>query len=91
MAASPTLAQPFRSSLAVACRSGTLAYRMCGTAASGRCRGKTGTLSGVSALSGYCPVSGGRTIVFSFLMNGVGNSGAHILQNRMAAAIAAYG
>ena len=91
MAASPSLAQPFRSSLAVACRSGTLAFRMCGTAASGRCRGKTGTLSGVSALSGYCPVSGGRTIAFSFLMNGVGNSGAHILQNRMAAAIAAYG
>ena len=33
---------------------GTVADRMNGTAADGRCRTKTGTLIGVSALSGYC-------------------------------------
>ncbi|MDX6649562.1 MAG: hypothetical protein QOJ97_1513 [Solirubrobacteraceae bacterium] len=84
------LAAPFRASLAVACVSGTLAGRMCGTRASGRCRGKTGTLSNVSALSGYCDVSGNRTIAFSILMNRVDVSGARSLQNRMGAAIAAY-
>ena len=90
MASSRRLATPFRNSLAVACRSGTLASRMCGTAASGRCRGKTGTLSGVSALSGYCALPTGRTVAFSFLMNGVSVTGARRLQNAMAAAIARY-
>jgi D-alanyl-D-alanine carboxypeptidase/D-alanyl-D-alanine-endopeptidase (penicillin-binding protein 4) len=84
------LAVPFRGSLAVGCRSGTLAGRMCGTRASGRCRGKTGTLTGVSALSGYCDVGGERVIAFSILMNGVSAGGARSLQDRMAAAIASY-
>jgi D-alanyl-D-alanine carboxypeptidase/D-alanyl-D-alanine-endopeptidase (penicillin-binding protein 4) len=82
-------AAPFRESLAVACRSGTLAGRMCRTAASQRCRGKTGTLFGVSALSGYCDLRD-RKLAFSILMNGVNVSGARTLQNRMAAAIASY-
>jgi D-alanyl-D-alanine carboxypeptidase/D-alanyl-D-alanine-endopeptidase (penicillin-binding protein 4) len=90
MANAGSLTEPFRASLAVACRSGTLASRMCGSAASGRCRGKTGTLTGVSALSGYCTLPGGRTIAFSFLMNGVDVYGARSLQNRMAIAIARY-
>ena len=85
-----TLAVPFRASLAVACRSGTLAGRMCRTRASGRCRGKTGTLSGVSALSGYCDVGGDRVLAFSILMNRVNVSGARALQDRMGAAIASY-
>jgi D-alanyl-D-alanine carboxypeptidase/D-alanyl-D-alanine-endopeptidase (penicillin-binding protein 4) len=90
MAASGPSADAFKGSLAVACRSGTLAGRMCGTAAAGRCRGKTGTLSNVSALSGYCTLAAGRTIAFSFLMNGVDVYGARSLQNRMASAIARY-
>lgn len=90
MNATAELAPPFRGSLAVACVSGTLAGRMCGTRASGRCRGKTGTLSYVSALSGYCYLSAGRTLAFSILMNNVNVSGARSLQNRMGAAIAAY-
>ena len=80
----------FYNSLAVAGRSGTLAYRMRGTAAAGRCRGKTGTLAGVSALSGYCESVGGRRIAFSILMNRVSASGARRLQNAMAVAIARY-
>jgi D-alanyl-D-alanine carboxypeptidase/D-alanyl-D-alanine-endopeptidase (penicillin-binding protein 4) len=90
MSRSSRLGSAFRSSLAVACRSGTLASRMCGTRASGRCRGKTGTLFGVSALSGYCDVSSGHVIAFSLLMNGVSVSAARRVQNAMAAAIAAY-
>jgi D-alanyl-D-alanine carboxypeptidase/D-alanyl-D-alanine-endopeptidase (penicillin-binding protein 4) len=80
----------FDGSLAGACRSGTLGGRMCGTAASGRCRGKTGTLPGVSALSGYCTARSGHTIAFSILMNGVDISRARLRQDNMAAAIAAY-
>jgi D-alanyl-D-alanine carboxypeptidase/D-alanyl-D-alanine-endopeptidase (penicillin-binding protein 4) len=90
MAFSTTAGLAFRGSLAVACRSGTLASRMCGTPAAGRCQGKTGTLGGVSALSGYCSPPGGGTVVFSFLMNGVNVTGARRLQNTMAAAIARY-
>ncbi len=86
---STDLAPAFRRSLGVACRSGTIGGRMCGTAAAGRCRAKTGTLSNVSALSGYCDLSD-RVIAFSILMNNVSVSGAHTLQDRMAAAIARY-
>jgi D-alanyl-D-alanine carboxypeptidase/D-alanyl-D-alanine-endopeptidase (penicillin-binding protein 4) len=80
----------FERSLSVAGRSGTLAGRMNGTAAAGRCRGKTGTLPGVSALSGYCDSRSGHTIAFSFLMNRVGVSAARSLQDSMAIAIARY-
>ena len=43
---------------------------MNGTAADGRCRTKTGTLIGVSALSGYCRAGHG-VVAFSILMNSV--------------------
>ena len=71
---------------------GTLSNRMEGTAAEGRCRAKTGTISGVSALSGYCDLAAGP-IVFSILMNGIGSNytGARNLQDRMVVAIARYG
>jgi len=90
MRRTPAVASAFAGSLAVAGRSGTLYARMRGTAASGRCRGKTGTLFGASALSGYCTAIGGRTLGFSILMNRVNVSSARSLQDRMAAAIAAY-
>jgi D-alanyl-D-alanine carboxypeptidase/D-alanyl-D-alanine-endopeptidase (penicillin-binding protein 4) len=61
---------------------------MCGTPASGNCRGKTGTLPGVSALSGYCRARNGHTIAFSILMNGVDVGRARFRQDNMAAAIA---
>jgi D-alanyl-D-alanine carboxypeptidase/D-alanyl-D-alanine-endopeptidase (penicillin-binding protein 4) len=59
-------------------------------AAHGRCRAKTGTLSNVSALSGYCTSRSGRTIVFSILMNYVSTTGARKLQDRMAQAMAGF-
>jgi serine-type D-Ala-D-Ala carboxypeptidase/endopeptidase (penicillin-binding protein 4) len=79
----------FFASLAVAGRDGTLADRMESGPARGRCRGKTGTLSNVSALSGYCTARSGDVYAFSILMNGVYPSGARALQDRMAQAIAA--
>jgi serine-type D-Ala-D-Ala carboxypeptidase/endopeptidase (penicillin-binding protein 4) len=80
-------------SLAVAGRSGTLARRMRGTAARGRCHAKTGTLNGVSALSGYCfqgAEDADHAVVFSLLMNRVDVNRAHFVQDRMAALIARF-
>jgi D-alanyl-D-alanine carboxypeptidase/D-alanyl-D-alanine-endopeptidase (penicillin-binding protein 4) len=78
------------SSLAVAGRSGTLARRMRGTAAQDNCFGKTGTIVGVSALSGYCDTGGGRLIAFSILQSKVSIARAHVAQDRIAALVARY-
>jgi D-alanyl-D-alanine carboxypeptidase/D-alanyl-D-alanine-endopeptidase (penicillin-binding protein 4) len=87
------LRDAFVDSLAVAGQSGTLANRMRHTAASGRCHAKTGTLDGVSALSGYCFKGGDdadHAVVFSILNNSVDVNRAHMIQDRMAALIARY-
>jgi D-alanyl-D-alanine carboxypeptidase/D-alanyl-D-alanine-endopeptidase (penicillin-binding protein 4) len=84
------VAAPFDASLAVAGRSGTLARRMRGTAAAGRCRAKTGTLHDVSALAGFCDTRGGQRVAFAFLMNYVWPGSARVLQDRMTAALARY-
>jgi D-alanyl-D-alanine carboxypeptidase/D-alanyl-D-alanine-endopeptidase (penicillin-binding protein 4) len=82
----------FFDSLPIAGVDGTLETRMDDTAAEGNCSAKTGTLSGVSALSGYCQVAGGHLVVFSILMNEVqgGNAPPRAAQDRMTAAIASY-
>jgi D-alanyl-D-alanine carboxypeptidase/D-alanyl-D-alanine-endopeptidase (penicillin-binding protein 4) len=81
--------EDFVSDLALAGREGTVAERMHGTAAYGRCRLKTGTLTGVSNLSGYCFNADGREMIFSVLMAGVGNlDTAHYEQDKIAAAVA---
>lgn len=83
--------EDFIQDLAVTGKEGTVADRMHGTAAYGRCRTKTGTLTGVSNLSGYCFNKSGRTMTFSILMSGVSNlTLAHLDQDRIAAAVAGY-
>ena len=82
-------ARAFRNSLPVAGKEGTVADRMRGTAAEGNCATKTGTLDGVSALSGYCN-AGVDTIAFSVLNNSVDVGAARVAQDRIAAAIARY-
>jgi D-alanyl-D-alanine carboxypeptidase/D-alanyl-D-alanine-endopeptidase (penicillin-binding protein 4) len=62
---------------------------MRGTPAAGRCRGKTGTIIGVSNLVGMCDTPGGR-VAFAWLMNRVDPFGARRLQDRMTAALARY-
>jgi D-alanyl-D-alanine carboxypeptidase/D-alanyl-D-alanine-endopeptidase (penicillin-binding protein 4) len=85
------LGEEFISDLALSGREGTVATRMRGTAAEARCRVKTGTLTGVSNLSGYCFGADGRETIFSILMGSAGDIGyAHSQQDRIAAAIAAY-
>jgi serine-type D-Ala-D-Ala carboxypeptidase/endopeptidase (penicillin-binding protein 4) len=81
----------FIQDLALAGKEGTVDGRMRGTAAYGRCRTKTGTLTGVSNLSGYCFNKSGRIMAFSVLMNSVNNlTLAHLDQDRIAGAVAGY-
>jgi serine-type D-Ala-D-Ala carboxypeptidase/endopeptidase (penicillin-binding protein 4) len=82
---------PFVDSLPIAGQDGTLFDRMRRGAAKFRCRGKTGTLSNVSALSGYCEAETGDNYAYSILMNGVYPTGARRLQDRMLQAIAKLG
>lgn len=84
------VAGAFEGSLAVAGRTGTIRKRMRGTAAQDRCKGKTGTLIGVSALAGLCEAAGGHTIAFAMLMNRTNVARAHGVQDRVSAAIARY-
>ncbi len=79
-----------RSSLAVAGHTGTLAKRMRHTGASGRCQGKTGTLTGVSNLVGYCNAADGHTLAFAIFTDGVSTEAAHVFQDHMAITIADY-
>ncbi|MGN6557316.1 MAG: D-alanyl-D-alanine carboxypeptidase/D-alanyl-D-alanine endopeptidase [Solirubrobacterales bacterium] len=86
-----SVGEDFTQDLALAGHEGTVADRMHGTAAYGRCRTKTGTITGVSNLSGYCFNKSGRVMAFSVLMNGVSNlTLAHLDQDRIAGAVAGY-
>src|SRR5262249_39727354 len=85
-----TLGASLRSDLAVAGRTGTLSRRMRHTTAAGRCQGKTGTLTGVSNLVGYCQAVGGHLLAFAIFTDGVTVEAAHTLQDHMAITIASY-
>ncbi|MBQ0049396.1 MAG: D-alanyl-D-alanine carboxypeptidase/D-alanyl-D-alanine-endopeptidase [Bacteroidales bacterium] len=67
-------------SLPIAGVDGTLGSRMRGTAAHNNVRAKTGTVRGVSTLSGYLTASNGHFLAFSILVNEVGSSqtGRHL-------------
>jgi len=80
----------FRASLAAPGEWGTLQHRMTATTARGACRAKTGTLIGVSALSGYCLDPAGHTIAFSLLENGVCAVCAKKLEDQMVPMLARY-
>jgi serine-type D-Ala-D-Ala carboxypeptidase/endopeptidase (penicillin-binding protein 4) len=77
-----------REHMAVAGRTGTLASRMRNTAAAGRCQGKTGTLTGVSNLVGYCQSSDGHLLAFAIFTDAVAIEAAHIFQDHMAITLA---
>lgn len=69
IAANPTHAERFRSTLPVAGVSGTLANRMKGTPAEGRVAAKTGSLSNVRSIAGYLTTAAGEPMVFAILVN----------------------
>ena len=68
MAQSPH-AESYQKSLAIAAEKGTLSNRFQDTAVAGKLQGKTGTLSGSSALSGYLDNPNFEPLVFSILVN----------------------
>ena len=86
--AGTSLGTVLRSSMAVAGHTGTLALRMRGTRAAGNCQGKTGTLTGVSNLAGYCRTANGHTIAFAVFTDGISIELAHVVQDQIAISIA---
>ena len=64
-----SIGDDFREALAVAGVDGSLKNRMKDTAAMDNLRAKTGTLTGVSCLSGYVRTRDGEPLVFSIMMN----------------------
>ena len=85
-----------RASLPVAARDGTLVHRMVGQPPAGRLRAKTGSLTGVAALSGLVdpvgyPAAGGPEVSFSLLANDLRTDAAGVgLEDRVAAILASY-
>ncbi len=59
----------FVEGLAVAGETGTLERRFVETAAAGNLRAKTGTITGIRALSGIMTTAGGRTVFFSAIVD----------------------
>ena len=80
----------FRAALPIAGRSGTLATRMRRTSAQDRCQAKTGTLSNVSALAGYCRTPNGHVLAFAFIENLVYTPTAKAAEDRLTVALARY-
>ncbi|WAT29962.1 D-alanyl-D-alanine carboxypeptidase/D-alanyl-D-alanine endopeptidase [Pseudomonas sp. GXZC] len=68
---------------------GSLRYRLRGTAAENNLHAKTGSMAGVSSLSGYITDAQGRRLVFSMISNNYLSSAAPIraLENRVALAL----
>jgi D-alanyl-D-alanine carboxypeptidase/D-alanyl-D-alanine-endopeptidase (penicillin-binding protein 4) len=88
----PLMAE-FVGALPVAARDGTIRWRMEGTDAAGRLRAKTGTLTGVSSLSGYAESRGGERLAFAILVNDHPGRTAEAVRavDALAAAVAAAG
>ena len=58
-------------SLPIAGMDGTLEKRMSNTAADGNVHAKTGTLTGISSLAGYCEAENGQQLCFSIINQGI--------------------
>ncbi|WP_338489724.1 D-alanyl-D-alanine carboxypeptidase/D-alanyl-D-alanine-endopeptidase [Pseudomonas trivialis] len=71
---------------------GSLRYRLRGTAAANNLHAKTGSMAGVSSLSGYITDAGGRRLVFSMISNNYVSDAAPIraLENRLAVALSQW-
>ncbi len=86
----PQLINTFMQSLAISGQVGTLSYRLTTNGLAGHVYGKTGTINGVSTLSGYLALPGKPTITFAIMMNGVHRNfnAARAVQDQIVQAIA---
>lgn len=71
-------ASVFRESLPIAGVDGTLERRMRDTAAANSFRGKTGTLTGANALSGYVTTKRGQVVIVSLMGNNYAGAGRDV-------------
>jgi D-alanyl-D-alanine carboxypeptidase/D-alanyl-D-alanine-endopeptidase (penicillin-binding protein 4) len=71
---------------------GSLRYRLRGTPAQNNLHGKTGSMSGVSSLSGYVTDAHGRRLAFSMVTNNYVVAGEQVkaLENRVAVALSRW-
>jgi D-alanyl-D-alanine carboxypeptidase/D-alanyl-D-alanine-endopeptidase (penicillin-binding protein 4) len=68
---------------------GTLASRMKGTPAAGNVHAKSGTLTGVTALSGYVKDDTGQPLIFSIMFNGYQGGAPKDIEDKIAVRLAA--
>jgi D-alanyl-D-alanine carboxypeptidase/D-alanyl-D-alanine-endopeptidase (penicillin-binding protein 4) len=87
---STTVGRELDSSLPAVGVSGTAARIGTSTPARGRCIAKTGTLTDVTNLAGYCHSVGGHELAFALFLDGPSNDRARGLMSRMVEAIASY-
>ena len=71
---SPSIRSHLVPALPVAGIDGTLKDRMKKTAAAGNVRAKTGTLTGISSLAGYCTAANGHDLCFAIINQGIMNT-----------------
>jgi len=86
-------AADFIGSLALAGADGTIGHRMEGGLAERFVRAKTGSLQGISCLSGYAGAPGRPPLAFAIFMNNLGDAataGARKAQDTIAEALVAY-
>lgn len=77
-------------SLPIAGDDGTLKKRMHSGNAAGNVRAKTGTLTGISSLAGYCTAANGHTLCFAIINQGIRSQRqAHAFQDRVCQALCA--
>ena len=67
----PSISKALIASLPVAGVDGTLKSRMLKTPAQGNVRAKTGTLTGISSLAGYCTAPNGHELAFAIINQGI--------------------
>lgn len=70
---------------------GTLRNRMRGTPAANNLHGKTGSMTAVSALSGYVTDAAGQQLVFSMISNNFLPGGITTLEDTVGVTLASYG
>jgi len=67
----PVIYEHLLPTLPIAGEDGTLRKRMKKTVAEGNVRAKTGTVTGISSLAGYCTAANGHLLCFSIINQGV--------------------